>query len=33
MKEKEQIKSQISKLEEKYKDSGQDLSSYLDGLL
>ena len=24
---------QISKLEEKYKDSGQDLSSYLDGLL
>ena len=27
------IKSQINKLEEKYKDSGQDLSSYLDGLL
>lgn len=33
MEDKEQIKSQISKLEEKYKDSGQDLSSYLDGLL
>ncbi len=33
MEEKERIKSQISKLEEKYKDSGQDLSSYLDGLL
>ena len=33
MKKKEQIDSQISKLEEKYKDSGQDLSSYLDGLL
>jgi tryptophan 2,3-dioxygenase len=33
MKDKEKIKSQISKLEEKYKDSGQDLSSYLDGLL
>lgn len=33
MDEKERIKSQISKLEEKYKDSGQDLSSYLDGLL
>ncbi len=27
------IKSQINKLEEKYKNSGQDLSSYLDGLL
>ncbi|MGB5273869.1 MAG: tryptophan 2,3-dioxygenase family protein [Flavobacteriaceae bacterium] len=27
------IESQISKLEEKYKDSGQDLSAYLDGLL
>ncbi|MEM9078091.1 MAG: tryptophan 2,3-dioxygenase family protein [Bacteroidota bacterium] len=27
------IKSQIHKLEEKYKNSGQDLSSYLDGLL
>jgi tryptophan 2,3-dioxygenase len=33
MENKEQIDSQISKLEEKYKDSGQDLSSYLDGLL
>ncbi len=33
MDKKEQIDSQISKLEEKYKDSGQDLSSYLDGLL
>lgn len=33
MKKKEKIASQISKLEEKYKDSGQDLSSYLDGLL
>lgn len=33
MEDKERIKSQISKLEEKYKDSGQDLSSYLDGLL
>ncbi len=30
---KEHIDSQISKLQEKYKDSGQDLSSYLDGLL
>jgi len=30
---KEHIDSQISKLEEKYKDSGQDISSYLDGLL
>ncbi len=27
------IQSQINKLEEKYKNSGQDLSSYLDGLL
>ena len=27
------IESQINKLEEKYKNSGQDLSSYLDGLL
>ncbi|MEM0933356.1 MAG: tryptophan 2,3-dioxygenase family protein, partial [Bacteroidota bacterium] len=27
------IKSQIHKLEEKYKHSGQDLSAYLDGLL
>ena len=33
MEHKEQINSQISKLEEKYKDSGQDLSAYLDGLL
>jgi tryptophan 2,3-dioxygenase len=33
MEEKEKIQSQILKLEEKYKDSGQDLSSYLDGLL
>lgn len=29
----EQIESQINKLEEKFKNSGQDLSSYLDGLL
>ncbi|MDC6365337.1 MULTISPECIES: tryptophan 2,3-dioxygenase family protein [Flavobacteriaceae] len=29
----DRIKSQINKLEEKYKNSGQDLSSYLDGLL
>ena len=29
----ERIASQIKKLEEKYKNSGQDLSSYLDGLL
>lgn len=33
MKDKERIESQIAKLAEKYKDSGQDLSSYLDGLL
>ncbi len=33
MKNKEQIAAQIDKLAEKYKDSGQDLSSYLDGLL
>lgn len=33
MKDKERIASQLEKLEEKYKDSGQDLSSYLDGLL
>ncbi|MEM9141736.1 MAG: tryptophan 2,3-dioxygenase family protein [Bacteroidota bacterium] len=33
MDKKERIASQISKLEEKYKDSGQDISSYLDGLL
>ncbi|MFD2099951.1 tryptophan 2,3-dioxygenase family protein [Flagellimonas iocasae] len=33
MKNEERIESQINKLEEKYKNSGQDLSSYLDGLL
>ncbi len=33
MKDKERIESQISNLQEKYKDSGQDISSYLDGLL
>lgn len=33
MKNNELIQSQIEKLEEKYKGSGQDLSSYLDGLL
>ncbi|WP_350286537.1 tryptophan 2,3-dioxygenase family protein [uncultured Croceitalea sp.] len=33
MKKDERIESQINKLEEKYKNSGQDLSSYLDGLL
>ena len=33
MKDKERIDAQIRKLEDKYKDSGQDLSSYLDGLL
>jgi len=33
MKNNEQIASQINKLEEKFKNSGQDLSSYLDGLL
>ncbi|WP_350293216.1 tryptophan 2,3-dioxygenase family protein [uncultured Croceitalea sp.] len=33
MKKEELIESQINKLEEKYKNSGQDLSSYLDGLL
>ncbi len=33
MEDKERIRSQIEKLEDKYKDSGQDLSSYLDGLL
>ncbi|MGI9551242.1 MAG: tryptophan 2,3-dioxygenase family protein [Aurantibacter sp.] len=33
MKNKEGIDSQLSRLEEKYKDSGQDVSSYLDGLL
>ncbi len=33
MNNKEKIASQLLKLEEKYKGSGQDLSSYLDGLL
>lgn len=33
MGDKERLDSQILKLEEKYKDSGQDLNSYLDGLL
>ncbi len=33
MKGKKDIEAQVAKLEEKYKDSGQDLSSYLDGLL
>ena len=33
MKDKEHIENQILKLKEKYKNSGQDLSSYLDGLL
>lgn len=33
MKDKERIDEQIRKLEDKYRDSGQDLSSYLDGLL
>ena len=33
MDKKEHIDSQIRKLEAKYKDSGQDMSSYLDGLL
>lgn len=33
MEDKERIESQIAKLADKYKDSGQDLSSYLDGLL
>ncbi len=33
MENREQIESQIIKLQEKYKDSGQDLSAYLDGLL
>ncbi len=33
MDEQELIASQIEKLKEKYKDSGQDLNSYLDGLL
>jgi len=33
MKNKEHIDSQILKLENKYKDSGQDINAYLDGLL
>lgn len=33
MKDDQLTESQIKKLEEKYKDSGQDLNSYLDGLL
>ncbi|WP_276388765.1 tryptophan 2,3-dioxygenase family protein [Eudoraea chungangensis] len=33
MEDKGRIESQILKLQEKYKDSGQDISSYLDGLL
>src|SRR5210317_181906 len=33
MEDKDRVKSQILKLQEKYRDSGQDLSSYLDGLL
>ena len=33
MKDKVRIGEQVSRLEEKYKDSGQDLSAYLDGLL
>lgn len=33
MKKEDLIASQINKLEEKFKNSGQDLSSYLDGLL
>lgn len=33
MKDKAQIDEQVSRLEEKYKDSGQDLGAYLDGLL
>ena len=33
MENNEKIESQIKKLQEKYKDSGQDLSAYLDGLL
>ena len=33
MENKERIESQIRKLEAKYRDSGQDMSSYLDGLL
>ncbi|MCO5724466.1 tryptophan 2,3-dioxygenase family protein [Robiginitalea marina] len=33
MDQRERVEEQIRKLEEKYRDSGQDLSSYLDGLL
>lgn len=33
MKDEERIESQLALLKEKYKDSGQDMSSYLDGLL
>src|SRR5690606_3377092 len=33
MKQADTIQSQIQRLEEKYKDSGQDLGAYLDGLL
>lgn len=33
MDDREKVNSQIAKLQEKYKDSGQDISSYLDGLL
>ncbi len=33
MEDQERIASQLAKLAEKYRDSGQDLSSYLDGLL
>ncbi|WP_373072234.1 tryptophan 2,3-dioxygenase family protein [Zeaxanthinibacter enoshimensis] len=33
MKDNEKLQSQLEKLEEKFKDSGQDMSSYLDGLL
>ncbi|MFS4415861.1 tryptophan 2,3-dioxygenase family protein [Maribacter sp. 2307ULW6-5] len=33
MEDNEQVRLQIAKLAEKYKDSGQDLGSYLDGLL
>lgn len=33
MDDKDRIEAQIRKLEDKYRDSGQDLSSYLDGLL
>lgn len=33
MEDREDIENRISKLQEKYKDSGQDLKAYLDGLL